>query len=302
MATKTKTKSKASGRGAAAANLVSSGIPTKWLYNAIIGSLFAILFGSVNHLAATYASIEPKNSLGVVSWIISIGIEAGMIAIAFGIAEKRRRKEGAGMLYFFLSFFAFINFFANVYFAYSIYTDIRNLKMADISKVDSLVTATILILSGSLPVLALTLSELQSLFFVKLKQEEYSLKVQEEKERKKQEREALKIERRQLKEERLMRRASGAPREQKSVAVKPVEIEESESEPEPDNSIEDAVIEKPIIKRRGRPAKESVVAEIAPQLSSKPVLNDLIDYEYEKIEEEAPVRRRPADGISIPLK
>ena len=164
---------------------VAAGIPTKYLYNGILISLAGILFGSLNHLAVTFNSVEAQDASGIVPWIISIGIESGMMVIAFGVSLRRRRKEKAGFLMAGLSFFAFINFFSNIYYSFSTYTHIRNLKWSDVQDVDSLVVITILVLSGSLPVLIMMLAELQSLFFVQLKSEEFSLKIAEEKERKK---------------------------------------------------------------------------------------------------------------------
>lgn len=148
---------------------------TKYIYYGIITSLIAILMGSVSHLAYTFASLEVKQtdgSYGYVSWILAIGIESGMLAIAFGFTERRRRKEGTGDLLAYLFFFGLINFYANTYYAISTYTSVRNLTMSDVEGLDLLIRITIGFLSSSLPLLVIALTELLSIFAVKMKQEE----------------------------------------------------------------------------------------------------------------------------------
>lgn len=148
---------------------------TKYIYYGILVSLIAILMGSVSHLAYTFASLEVKQndgSYGYVSWILAIGIESGMLAIAFGFTERRRRKEGTTDLLLYLFFFGLINFYANTYYAISTYTDVRNLKMKDVEGLDALIRITIGFLSSSLPLLVIALTELLSIFAVKMKQEE----------------------------------------------------------------------------------------------------------------------------------
>lgn len=145
---------------------------TKLIYYGVFISLLGILIGSVSHLSYTFFTLEEKDSLGFVSFTISAGIEAGMLAIAFGIAERRRAGRRILDLLFYQIFFASVNFYGNLYFAISVFTNVRNLTMEDIMKVDSLILFTACFLSGSLPILALSLSELQSIFGLRVKQED----------------------------------------------------------------------------------------------------------------------------------
>lgn len=153
---------------------------TKLIYYGILISLISILLGSVSHLTYTFSTLEPKTDSGIVSFVISCGIEAGMLAVAFGVAERRRLKQSAKDLFAYLTAFGIINFFGNTYFAISVYTNVRNLKWADIQGVDFLVVLTVLMLSSSLPLLVIALTELLSIFQVKMTKEE-----QREAERKK---------------------------------------------------------------------------------------------------------------------
>jgi hypothetical protein len=73
-----------------------------------------ILIGSVSHLSYTFYTLEEKDSLGFVSFTISLGIEAGMLAIAFGIAERRRAGRRIIDLLFYQVFFAAVNFYGNL--------------------------------------------------------------------------------------------------------------------------------------------------------------------------------------------
>lgn len=145
---------------------------TKLIYYGVFISLLGILIGSVSHLSYTFFTLEEKDSFGFVSFTISAGIEAGMLAIAFGIAERRRAGRKIIDLLFYQIFFASVNFYGNLYFAISVFTNVRNLTMEDIMKVDSLILFTACFLSGSLPILALSLSELQSIFGLRVKQED----------------------------------------------------------------------------------------------------------------------------------
>lgn len=154
----------------------SIGIKSKYIYIGILISLVGVLGGSLSHLSYTFGTLEQDGS-GMISFIISAGIEFGQLAIAMGVAERRRQKKSAKDLIFYLFCFAFINFFGNVYHSASVYTGILNLKMENLMNIDRLVSTTIFILSGALPVLALSLTELQSIFFQKWQTE----KIMEEK-------------------------------------------------------------------------------------------------------------------------
>lgn len=145
---------------------------TKYILYGIITSLVGILIGSISHLNYTFSTLEDPDSLGFVSLTLSIGIEAGMLGIALGVAEKRRLGQPAGTLWMFLLIFAFINFYANTYFAISIYKGERNLTWDQLTGIDNLVIATFVILSSSLPFLVLALTELYSIFRLKLLEEE----------------------------------------------------------------------------------------------------------------------------------
>lgn len=146
-------------------------VKTKYVYWGLIFALTAILIGSVSHLAYTFGSLEEDGT----SWIsvtISFGIEIGMLGIAFGIAERRRSKKPTAYLTFFLVAFAIVNFYGNFYFAISVYKKIRYLKTEDVTAIDNLILFTAAFLSGCLPLLALALTELQSIFGLKYRQEE----------------------------------------------------------------------------------------------------------------------------------
>jgi hypothetical protein len=204
---------------------------TKAIYYGVLVSLMGILIGSVSHLSYTFYTLEEKDSLGFVSFTISLGIEAGMLAIAFGIAERRRAGRRIIDLLFYQVFFAAVNFYGNLYFAISVFKNKRNLTMMDITDVDPLILFTACFLSGSLPILALSLSELQSIFGLRVKQEEKQDTRKIEKEKKN----LLKEEKRELKrkqQEELLKNYTGRDRVilEKEILKNEEASEESEEE------------------------------------------------------------------------
>jgi hypothetical protein len=202
---------------------------TKLIYYGVFVSLLGILIGSVSHLSYTFFTLEEKESLGFVSFTISAGIEAGMLAIAFGIAERRRSGRQIIDLLFYQIFFAAVNFYGNLYFAISVFTGQRNLTVEHIVAVDPLILFTACFLSGSLPILALSLSELQSIFGLRVKQED---KI-EQKRIEKEKQEKIKEERRELKKkerEEFLKAYSGKDKEILSKHLQQMDDRDSEEE------------------------------------------------------------------------
>jgi hypothetical protein len=175
----------------------------------------------VNHLSFVFSSLEEGNDTSLISWVIATGIEAGMLAIAFGIAERRRSNKGITDLIFYLLFFASINFYGNFYYAVSVYTKVRYLKMEHVVSVDYLILFTIAFLSGCLPLLALALTELQSIFGLKYRQEQDLERRTREKE----------LAEKKKEEAKTLRAAEVTPKRVPDNFYKPAEIEDEEDEP-----------------------------------------------------------------------
>lgn len=131
----------------------------------ILVSLVFVLFGSVNHLAYTFNTIE-GSAAGFTGWVIALGVESGLLWIAFGMSEKRkvRDRERMWLLTFFMFCFCFINFAGNYYYGIARYVEKDHLLMVDFIKVDLMIHFKTLLLSGSLPLIALALIEVYSIF------------------------------------------------------------------------------------------------------------------------------------------
>jgi len=215
---------------------------TKLIYYGVFVSLLGILIGSVSHLSYTFFTLEEKESLGFVSFTISAGIEAGMLAIAFGIAERRRSGRQIIDLLFYQIFFAAVNFYGNLYFAISVFTGQRNLTVEHIVSVDPLILFTACFLSGSLPILALSLSELQSIFGLRVKQED---KI-EQKRIEKEKQEKIKEERRELKKkerEEFLKAYNGKDKEILSKHLQQMDDQDSDDDEDETGDIEEFDLE-----------------------------------------------------------
>jgi len=158
-------------------------IKTKHLYIGIIVSLAFILFGSVNHIAYAFGTLEKSKEVNFVSVILALGTEIAMLMVGFGMAERRRNKQSAKDLGFYLICFALINFYGNIYHAISVYKELPNLKMLDVfgdpsdpkSGIDGLILFTAVFFSGTLPLIALALTELQSIYAYKIQKEQQEI-------------------------------------------------------------------------------------------------------------------------------
>lgn len=131
----------------------------------ILISLVFVLFGSVSHLAYTFNTVEGAGS-HIVGWIIALGVESGLMWIAFGLSEKRKNndKSRLWLLTFFMFGFCFINFVGNYYYGISRYLENEQLLYVDFLKVDLMIHFKTLLLSGSLPLIALALIEIYAIF------------------------------------------------------------------------------------------------------------------------------------------
>lgn len=159
-------------------------LKTKHLYYGIIISLAFILFGSVNHIAYAFGTLEKTKEANTVAIILALGTEIAMLMVGFGMAERRRNKQSAKDLIFYLFCFAIINFYGNIYHAISVYKGEPNLKMVDVfgdpsdpsSGIDKLILFTSVFFSGTLPLIALALTELQSIYAYKILKEQQEIK------------------------------------------------------------------------------------------------------------------------------
>jgi hypothetical protein len=133
--------------------------------NGILVSLVFVLFGSVSHLAYTFNTVEVAGS-GVVGWIIAFGIESGLMWLAFGLSEKRKNNDKTRLILLtsFMFAFCFINFLGNYYYGISRYLENEQLLYADFIKVDQMIHYKTLLLSASLPLIALALIEVYAIF------------------------------------------------------------------------------------------------------------------------------------------
>lgn len=185
-------------------------VKTKHLYYGIIISLAFILFGSVNHIAYAFGTLEKSKEINIVSAILALGTEIAMLMVGFGMAERRRNKQPAKDLGFYLIMFALINFYGNIYHAISVYKGEPNLKMVDVfgvpgdpsTGIDTLILFTSVFFSGTLPLIALALTELQSIYAYKIQKEHQDIenvKYREERKLKKEQEAAEKKESRKLK-------------------------------------------------------------------------------------------------------
>lgn len=191
-----------------------AGNATKVIYYGIVSSFAAILAGSWFHLAYTFGLNEPKDTLGVIQYILAFGVEAGLLGVSYGIAIRRRTKEKVGSLYFFLLIFAAINFWSNTIFGL-ISTGVYS-SLAEETK-RQITIANIVILSSSLPALGVSLTELISIFFMKMKSEEAAKKLADDKVRRA---EAKKIAREERKAQRLGREERSELKPEKIELVK----------------------------------------------------------------------------------
>lgn len=146
-------------------------IKTKYIVYGILLSLIGILIGSLSHLSMTYASLEHSKE-GFVSWILAMAIEAGLLAISFGIAERRRQNKSVRNLMVFLFLFGLINFFCNTNYSLSVLLDMDTFGWDKIITIDWYTLLKVFVTSSSLPILMLALTELYSIFLMKLKREQ----------------------------------------------------------------------------------------------------------------------------------
>lgn len=139
-------------------------INPKLVYWAILSALILILYGSANHLAYSFGTLELEG-INSISLAVAIGLEAAMLGIAFGVTERRRKKERYWDLIIYLIIFGMINFYGNMYHSISVFhAQKRYITMEDVMNLDKFVLLTIAVFSGSLPFLTLSLTELLSIF------------------------------------------------------------------------------------------------------------------------------------------
>lgn len=178
-----------------------SGNIAKFLFWTSIIALCLVLIASVKHVQVTYLSIESvevqnSSEISWPAWTMSLGLELTLVISAYILAIKRRRKEKPEKIYTVGIWGATIlNFFGNIYFSLATKIGHMDLTMNDLNSVDNLVLLRMLLISGTVCLIALLLLEYISFFYVQIKSEEQADKVQLEKDRKKEESKALKEQR-----------------------------------------------------------------------------------------------------------
>lgn len=122
------------------------------------GALALALLSSVSHLAFTFGMLERVSWLG---WIPAIAVDAGLLALAYSIQQRRRAKRNAITLWAGVILFAIISMIANLYHALSV-EGTGTITIATLASVDWLQLGLAIVLSATLPVMVVYLGEIVS--------------------------------------------------------------------------------------------------------------------------------------------
>jgi hypothetical protein len=129
------------------------------LRSGVIASIILIQFGSVSHLAYTFATIENKEN-SLVGWVLALGIEIALAFTAFGLKEQARFKDksqGAYLRRYLIGFCA-INLWGNYFYGVD-RLDLIGRAFGDIVSRATLDHINVIVLSASLPLISLALIE-----------------------------------------------------------------------------------------------------------------------------------------------
>ncbi len=114
-------------------------------------ALFGAMFGSVQHVAWSFATLSNGNMLS--GYIQAIATDIGIAALAFGIQQRKRQRRATLLLWVIMLMFAGVSVYANLLYGLAHLHDIG---------VGPLEKARPFIMSAVLPLMVLSLAEVVS--------------------------------------------------------------------------------------------------------------------------------------------
>lgn len=136
----------------------------KWMYYITASSIFALIFGNMQHVSSSFASIE---DLGYewVGYILGFGVSITMFAIGVGITVERENGQSSRSLYGYLGFFGFLEVYANVNYSLTVLAETTD-WVAAFLKHPYYILGKIVFLSVTIPFLVFALVRLLAAFNV----------------------------------------------------------------------------------------------------------------------------------------
>lgn len=124
--------------------------------------ILLVVIGSLYHLQVVFNTFELNNHY--IGWILALTVELAYISITIGIVEYKKQNKVPIFLNLALLMFFVISVYCNTYYSFSVHLNKKVLVLDDIFEIDFLVLITIILISSSLPFMALVLVNVYSIF------------------------------------------------------------------------------------------------------------------------------------------